>query len=263
MDLELVKRVGIAAAYKGQSVLLSHYSGGKSKIDKKGPIDLVTQADTESEKIIIGTIKNAFPDHTVLAEESGLNKGESDHKWIVDPLDGTTNFAHRLSLFAISIAFVLSGDTVVAIVLSPITGELFTAVKGKGAELNGSPINVSTAQTVSESLLVTGFPYDLMDSFNPLMTRFSNCLKASQGVRRLGSAAIDLCFVACGRFDGFWEQNLKPWDTAAGELIAREAGATVTDFSNKPFDIYKNEILATNGNVHKEMLLLLALKDME
>jgi myo-inositol-1(or 4)-monophosphatase len=261
MDLELVKRVGIAAAYKGQMVLLSHYSGGKPKVDKKGAIDLVTQADTESEKAIIGTIKNAFPDHAVLAEESGLNKGEADYKWIVDPLDGTTNFAHRLGLFAISIAFALSGDTVVAIVLSPVTRELFTAVKGKGAELNGSPINVSNAQTVSESLLVTGFPYNLIDGFNPLMTRFSNCLKASQGVRRLGSAAIDLCFVACGRFDGFWEQNLKPWDTAAGELIAREAGATVTDFSNKPFNIYKNEILATNGNVHEEMLLLLALKD--
>jgi myo-inositol-1(or 4)-monophosphatase len=261
MDLELVKRVGIAAAYKGQGVLLSHYGGEKSKVDKKGAIDLVTEADTESEKTIIGTIKNAFPDHAVLAEESGLNKGEADYKWIVDPLDGTTNFAHRLGLFAISIAFALSGDTVIAIVLSPITEELFTAIKGKGAELNGRPINVSNAQTVSESLLVTGFPYNLIDGFNPLMTRFSNCLKASQGVRRLGSAAMDLCFVACGRFDGFWEQNLKPWDTAAGELIAREAGATVTDFSNKPFNIYKNEILATNGNVHEEMLLLLALKD--
>ena len=261
MDLELVKKVGIAAAYKGQRVLLSHYNSGKSKVDKKGAIDLVTEADTESEKTIIGTLKKAFPDHTVLAEESGLNKGEADHKWIVDPLDGTTNFAHRLGLFAISIAFALSGDTVIAIVLSPVTGELFTAVKGEGAELNGRPINVSNAQTVSESLLVTGFPYNLTNGFNPLMTRFSNCLKASQGVRRLGSAALDLCFVACGRFDGFWEQNLKPWDTAAGELIAREAGGTVTDFSNQPFDIYKNEILATNGNVHEEMLLLLELKD--
>jgi len=261
MDLELVKRVGIAAAYKGQRVLLSHYRRGKFNVDKKGAIDLVTEADTESEKTIIGTLKKAFPDHTVLAEESGLNKGKSDHKWIVDPLDGTTNFAHRLGLFAISIAFALSGDTVVAIVLSPVTGELFTAVKGKGAQLNGRPINVSNAQTVSESLLVTGFPYNLIDEFNPLMTRFSNCLKASRGVRRLGSAAMDLCFVACGRFAGFWEQNLKPWDTAAGELIAREAGATVTDFSNNPFNIDKNEILATNGNVHEEMLLLLALKD--
>jgi myo-inositol-1(or 4)-monophosphatase len=261
MDLELAKKVGIAAAYKGQRVLLSHYGRGKSKVEKKGVIDLVTEADTESEKIILGTIKNTFPDHSVLAEESGLNKGKTDYKWIVDPLDGTTNFAHQLGLFSISIAFALGDDTVIGIVLNPVTGELFTAAKGKGAELNGRPIKVSNAQKVSESFLVTGFPYDLIDCFNPLMTRFSKCLKASQGVRRLGSASIDLCFVACGRFDGFWEQNLKPWDTAAGELIAREAGATITDFSNKPFNIYKKEIIATNGNVHEEMLSLLALKD--
>jgi myo-inositol-1(or 4)-monophosphatase len=261
MNLELVKRVGIAAAYKGQRVLLSHYGRGKSKIDKKGVIDLITEADTESEKTIIQTIKKAFPDHTILAEESGLNKGNVDHKWIVDPLDGTTNFAHQLGLFAISIAFALSGDTVIGIVLSPVTGELFTAVKGKGAKLNGRPINVSNSQTVSESLLVTGFPYNLIDCFKPLVTRFSKCLEASQGVRRLGSAAIDLCFVACGRFDGFWEQNLKPWDTAAGELIAKEAGATVTDFSNQPFNIYKKEILATNSHIHEEMLSLLEVTD--
>lgn len=257
MDLELVKRVGVAAAYKGQKVLLSHH-GRVSKVDKKGAIDLITEADTGSEKVIIETIQKSFPDHTILAEESGLNKGEADHKWIIDPLDGTTNFAHQLGLFSISIAFALSDDTVIGIVLSPVTGELFTAGKGKGAELNGRPIKVSNSQTVSESLLVTGFPYNLVD-FNPLLTRFSNCLKASQGVRRLGSAAIDLCFVACGRFDGFWEQNLKPWDTAAGELIAREAGAVITDFSNKPFNIYKKEILATNGKIHQEMLSLLEL----
>jgi len=261
MDLEHAKRIGIAAAYKGQSVLLSHY-GRVFKVNKKGAFDLITEADTGSEKRIIATIEKAFPDHTILSEESGLNKGKADHKWIVDPLDGTTNFAHQLGLFSISIAFSLSGDTVIGVVLSPVTGELFTAVKGKGAKLNGRPIKVSNSQPVSESLLVTGFPYDLIDCFNPLMTRFSRCLKASQGVRRLGSAAMDLCFVACGRFDGFWEQNLKPWDTAAGELIAREAGAIITDFSNKPFDIYKNEILATNGKIHKEMLSLLELKDL-
>ena len=261
MDLELVKKVGIAAAFKGQRVLLSHYGRGKSKVDKKGIIDLITEADTQSEKTIIKTIKKAFPDHTILAEESGLSKGNTNYQWIVDPLDGTTNFAHNLGLFAISIAFALGGDTVIGIVLSPVTGELFTSVKGKGAELNGHPIRVSNTQTVSESLLVTGFPYNLLDCFKSLVTRFSKCLEASQGVRRLGSAAIDLCFVACGRFDGFWEQNLKPWDTAAGELIAREAGATVTDFSNKPFNIYKKEILATNSHVHEEMISLLELKD--
>lgn len=259
MDIELVKRIGIAAAYKGGGVLLSHY-GKVSRIDKKGVIDLVTEADTESESIIIETIQNVFPDHTILAEESGLNKGDVDHQWIIDPLDGTTNFAHQLDLFSISIAFALKGETVFGLVLNPITRELFTAVKGKGASLNGRPIGVSRSTAVSESFLVTGFPYNLRDFFDPLLARFSNCLKASQGVRRLGSAAIDLCFLACGRFDGFWEQNLKPWDTAAGELIAREAGAIVTDFSNEPFTIDKTEILATNGKIHKEMLSLLKIE---
>jgi myo-inositol-1(or 4)-monophosphatase len=260
MDLELIKRVGIDAAYKAGRVLLSHY-GRISRIDKKGDIDLVTEADTGSEKVIIDTIQKAFPNHTILAEESGLNRGEFGHKWIIDPLDGTTNFSHQLGIFSVSIAFSLNDQTVFGVVLNPETRELFTAGKGKGASLNGRQIRVSNSPSVSESLLVTGFPYNFKDVFDPLLTRFSNCLKASQGVRRLGSAAIDLCFLACGRFDGFWEQNLKPWDTAAGELIAREAGAVVTDFSNKPYAIDKKEILATNGKIHKEMLLLLEIKD--
>ena len=260
MDLELIKRIGIAAAYKGGGVLMAHF-GKISKIDKKGAIDLVTEADTESESAIIDIIKNVFADHTILAEESGLNKGDADHQWIIDPLDGTTNFAHQIGLFSISIAFSLKGETVFGLVLNPLTRELFTAVKGKGASLNGRQIAVSKVTTVSDSFLVTGFPYNLRDHFEPLLTRFSKCLKVSQGVRRLGSAAIDLCFLACGRFDGFWEQNLKPWDTAAGELIAREAGAIVTDFSNKPFTIDNKEILATNGKIHKEMLSLLTIED--
>jgi myo-inositol-1(or 4)-monophosphatase len=260
MDLELVRRVGIAAAYNGGRVLMSHF-GNVSRIDKKGVIDLVTEADTESEDAIINTIKNVFADHTILAEESGLSTGDSDHRWIIDPLDGTTNFAHQIGLFSVSIAFALKGETVFGLVLSPLTRELFTAVKNRGASLNGRRIAVSQVAAISDSFLVTGFPYNLRDHFDPLLTRFSKCLKATQGVRRLGSAAIDLCFMACGRFDGFWEQNLKPWDTAAGELIAREAGAIVTDFSNKPFTIYKKEILATNGKIHKEMLSLLKIED--
>jgi len=262
MDLERVKKIGMAAAYKGGGVLLSHF-GRVSKIDKKGAIDLVTEADTGSERAIIETIQNVFPDHSILAEESGLSKGDTDHQWIIDPLDGTTNFAHQIALFSISIAFALAGETVFGLVLNPITRELFIAVKGKGASLNGRPIRVSKSTSVSESFLVTGFPYNLRDLFDPLVIRFSNCLKVSQGIRRLGSAAIDLCFMACGRFDGFWEQNLKPWDTAAGELIAREAGAIVTDFSNEPFTIDKTEILATNGKIHEEMLSLLAIEDTE
>jgi myo-inositol-1(or 4)-monophosphatase len=258
MDLEFVKRIGIAAAYKGGSVLQS-YRGRVSIVNKKGAIDLVTEADTGSEKAIIETISNAFPDHAILAEESGLKEGEKDFTWIVDPLDGTTNFAHQLDLFSISIAFAVEKDIVIGIVLVPTTGELFTAMKGHGAALNGRPVKVSDAETVSESLLVTGFPYDKITIHDPLIKRFSNCLKASQGIRRLGSAALDLCFVACGRFDGFWEQNLKPWDTAAGVLIAEEAGAVITDFSNRSFTIDKKEILVTNGNIHKEMLSLLDL----
>jgi myo-inositol-1(or 4)-monophosphatase len=258
MDLENLKKIGVAAAFKGGNELRSYY-GKLSGIGKKGAIDLVTVADTRSEEIIIDTIKKAFPDHTILAEESGLNQGDADHLWIIDPLDGTTNFAHNLDLFSISIAYAFKRKVVLGIVLSPETRELFTAMQGRGSDLNGRPLSVSDSKTVSDSLLVTGFPYNIKDIIDQAMTRFSNCLKASQGVRRLGSAAIDLCYVACGRFEAFWEQNLKPWDTAAGELIAREAGAVVTDFSNNPFTIDHTDILATNGSIHQEMLELLNL----
>ncbi|MBT8358051.1 MAG: inositol monophosphatase [Deltaproteobacteria bacterium] len=260
MDLDPIKRVAVAAAYKGARVIMPFY-GRLSKINKKGAIDLVTEADTESEKIIIETIRTVFPDHSILAEESGLNHENSESKWIIDPLDGTTNFTHQLGLFAVSIAFASNGIVKVGVVFNPVSGELFTAIKDSGATLNGRRIKVSKVNTVSESLLITGFPYNHKKIIKALMSRFSNCLRASQGVRRLGSAALDLCFVSCGRFDGFWEQNLNPWDTAAGALIAQEAGATITDFSNMPFDIYQKEILATNGKIHQEMLSLLELKD--
>jgi myo-inositol-1(or 4)-monophosphatase len=253
MELDIIKRVGLSAVLKGSTVLRSYF-GKVKNISKKGVIDLVTEADMNSEKVIIETIKNVFPEHSILAEESGLNDQTSKYQWIIDPLDGTTNYAHQVGLFAISIAFAMDQDIVFAIVLNPITEELFIAAKGKGAMLNNQAIEVSKVQKISESLLVTGFPYNLKSMFNPLMKRFSNCLSAAQGVRRLGSAALDLCFVACGRFDGFWEQNLQPWDTAAGALIAREAGAIVTDFSNQYFTIDQKEILATNGKIHEELL---------
>lgn len=258
MDLELVKKVGFAAAYKGASVLNSSF-GKISHINKKGAIDLVTEADTVSEQTIIQTIRNTFPKHTILAEESGLVEGDSNFQWIIDPLDGTTNFAHHLNMFSNSIAFALKREIVFGIVLIPAANELFSATAGNGATLNGRPIGVSSISNVSESLLVTGFPYDFKAILNPILTRFSNCLNASQGVRRIGSAAIDLCFVACGRFEGFWEERLQPWDTAAGFLIAQEAGAVVTDFSDQPFTLDKKEILATNGRIHKEMLGLMEL----
>ena len=224
MDFEYVRRIGVAAAFKGGSLLRSHL-GKISHINKKGAIDLVTEADIGSEKRIIETIHSRFPDHSIMAEESGLTPGEERCQWIIDPLDGTTNFAHRIPLFAVSIAFAFEGEVVIGVVLNPMSGELFTAIKGGGADLNGRSISVSATESVSESLLVTGFPYNFSEMLNPLMRRFTRCLKAAQGVRRLGAASLDLCFIGCGRFDGFWEENLKPWDTAAGMIIAREAGS--------------------------------------
>ncbi len=256
MDLLLARQVGIAAARKGAEILSARF-GRIKRVDKKGAIDLVTEADTASEAVIVATIKKAFPDHSILAEERGLIGKDTAHQWFVDPLDGTTNYAHQVPLWAVSIGFAVRGEPVLGIVLNPVAGELFTAARGMGAALNGRPVRVSRSQAVSESLLVTGFPYDFQRIMGPVMARFARCLRASRGVRRLGSASLDICFVACGRFDAFWEQGLNPWDTAAGVCIASEAGGIITDFSNRPFDLKKNEILVANPNIHAEMLSLL------
>ena len=260
MDLEHAKRVGIAAVYAGARVVRDRF-GNISQIDKKGAFNLLTEADTESEKKIITTIREAFPDHAILAEESGASEGTGGYQWLIDPLDGTTNYAHQLPFFSISIALAVRDEIVLGLVLNPMDGELFSAISGTGAELNGKPIKVSTTPSVFESLLVTGFPYDVNEIVKPVMNRFSVLQQGSQGVRRLGSAALDICYVACGRFDGFWEQDLKPWDKAAGAIIAAEAGAAITNFSNRPFSIKQNEILVTNGKIHQEMLSLLNLQD--
>jgi myo-inositol-1(or 4)-monophosphatase len=258
MNLETITKTGIRAAQKGAEAI--RLLAGKIHIRKKGDIDLVTEADTGSEKAIIRIISERFPDHSILAEESGGKEGNPGCQWIIDPLDGTTNFAHGLNHYAISIAFALDQEVVSGIVLHPEIDDLFTAQKGKGATLNGKPISVSSASSVSESLLVTGFPYNFKEILPAVLERFTNCLCAARGIRRFGSAALDLCYVACGRFDGFWEQNLKPWDTAAGYLIASEAGAMVTSFGDRPFTLADKEILATNGKIHQEMIALLRLK---
>lgn len=260
MDLEYVQRIAIAAAIKGAEVLHS-FLGNINSVSKKGAIDLVTEADKESERVIIETIQGRFPDHTILTEERGLLEGDKGCQWVVDPLDGTTNFVHELGIFSVSIAFVLNGETVIGIVMSPAAGELFACIKGGGSSLNGRRIKVSGTEKVSDSLLGTGFPYNVQKDPAPILARLGSCLTAAQGIRRLGSAALDLCYTACGRLDGFWEQGLNPWDTAAGELIAREAGAVVTDFTNTPFSVDKKEILATNGKIHESMLQLLKLSD--
>ena len=258
MDLAPCKQTAIAAAYKAAEILRARF-GNISHIQKKDAVEIVTEADTESEKVIISTIGDRFPEHSILSEESGLNDRTDEFRWVIDPLDGTVNFAHQLPIFCISIGLTYRADIVLGVVLNPVDGQLYTALRGQGAQLNGRSIQVSKATAVSESLLVTGFPYHMNEIFEPIMTRYGNCLQVSQAVRRLGSAALDLCYVACGRFEGFWEQRLKPWDTAAGALIASEAGATVTTFSNQPYQLENQEILVTNGHIHKEMLGLLEL----
>jgi myo-inositol-1(or 4)-monophosphatase len=248
----------VAAADRAGEIL-RNYWGRSHTVEKKGAIDLVTEADLASESAIVQLIRAVYPDHTILAEESGVTPGTDAYEWIIDPLDGTTNYAHHLPEFSLSIAFALEGDVVFGVVLIPVTGELFCGTRGEGATVNGLPIRVSSTKILGESLLVTGFPYNLQSIIGPLIRRFERCLTAAQGVRRLGSAALDLCYVACGRFDGFWEQNLAPWDTAAGMVIAQEAGATISDFSNGPYSIEKTEILATNGLIHQEMTAVLTL----
>jgi len=260
MDIEEAKRVGIEAIYRAARVLRNHF-GRISQINQKGAFDLVTEADTESEKQIMETIRKAFPDHAILAEESGANKGTAEYQWLIDPLDGTTNYVHQLPFFTIAIALAVRDKIELGLILNPMDGELYSAIAGNGAELNGKPIKVSSIASVCNSLLVTGFPYDFNEIVEPAMKRFSVFQQASQGVRRLGSAALDLCYVACGRFDAFWEQNLQPWDKAAGAIIAAEAGAVITDFSNQPFSINQEEILVTNGRIHEEMLSLLKIEE--
>ncbi len=261
MNLDRIKQIGVRAAYRAGKIL-SHHFGKPLNISKKGIMDLVTEADVASEASIIETIREAFPEHGILAEESGASGDAQAGLWIIDPLDGTTNFAHKLPIFAVSIAFQHNDDILFGTILNPISGELFTAVKGSGALLNGEPITVTQTACVDESLLVTGFPYTVRDKFpTQQMASFGRCLTAAQGIRRLGAAALDLCFVACGRFDAFWEENLKPWDTAAGMLIVTEAGGCVTDYSGDPYQITDKELLATNQHIHKEMVDLLNIED--
>jgi myo-inositol-1(or 4)-monophosphatase len=258
MNLNEIFQVAIAAAYQS-GLILNKYFGQLKQVEKKGAIDLVTEADLLSEKTVKKIIQRQYPDHGIIAEESGVRTTNTPYEWIIDPLDGTTNYAHQIPIFAVSIAFVINRYPVVGVVFNPVSQDLFTAIKGQGADYNRQSIKVSQTKLLSESVLVTGFPYNLREIINPLITRFSTCLQWAQAVRRLGAASLDLCFVASGRFEGFWEQNLKPWDTAAGMLIAQEAGANITNFSNEPYHYEMPEIVATNGFIHQELLRCLCI----
>lgn len=248
----------IETARDAGRVLLEKF-GRIESVTKKGDINLVTEADLASEALIVERIKSHFPRHAILAEEAGnavVTGEDGGHKWIIDPLDGTTNYAHGYPCFCVTIALEHEGEVVLGVTYDPTRDELFTAEKGRGATLNGKPIRVSRTDELGNALLVTGFPYDIKhrEKFARHLTEF---LLTSRGVRRDGSAAIDLAYVACGRFDGFWEEGLNPWDVAAGKLLIEEAGGTVSYYDGSPFSIYTPPIVASNGTIHAEMLNVL------
>ena len=224
------------------------------RVTYKGIVDLVTDVDKLCEQNIINTINRRFPEHSILSEEIGGIEKSGNYKWIVDPLDGTTNFFHSYPFVSVSIAVEYKGKIIVGVVYDPVKKELFHAVKGKGAFLNNKKIHVSKVKVIGQSLLSTGFPYDLRTSSENNIENWIKFIRQAQAVRRDGSAALDLCYVAAGRFDGFWEMKLKPWDVAAGFLIIREAGGMVTDFKGSPYSIYTNHIVASNAFLHDLLL---------
>ncbi len=247
----------IETAREAGNILLEKY-GKKIDVSKKGDINLVTEADLASEKHIIERIKIQHPTHSILAEESGeaVTIGDSKWKWIIDPLDGTTNFAHSYPCFCVTLAIEYQGEIVIGVTHDPTRNETFSAERGNGASLNNKNIEVSETPILADALLVTGFPYDLSNQ-ERLAKHFTDMLLNSRAVRRDGSAAIDLAYVACGRFDGFWEEGLNPWDIAAGVLFVEEAGGKVSYYDGSKLSIYEPPICASNGKVHDEMLRIL------
>jgi myo-inositol-1(or 4)-monophosphatase len=224
-------------------------------VSYKGVIDLVTEIDHISERYLLEEIGRRWPGSTVLAEESGLASGTSEHSWYVDPLDGTVNYAHHIPIFSVSLAYAVNGQVKLGTVYDPMRDEMFSAERGKGAHLNGKPIQVSSTSELQKSLLVTGFPYDAWDTDRDNFDNFVRFSKLTQGVRRLGSAALDACWVAAGRFDGFWEIALNPWDVAAGGLIAEEAGAVVTNIHDAPdYLSIPQSIIAATPEIHALIL---------
>jgi len=235
-------------------------SRGTFEIRKKGTIDLVTEVDVAVEKMVRALIAERYPDHDVLGEElGGPGAGEgSRHCWICDPLDGTTNFAHGLPLFCSTIALEVDGELRVGAVYDPTRDELFTAIRGGGAFLNGEPIRVSSAATLIDSLLVTGFPYSVQEKLEEMLGLFGSFLSKARAVRRLGSAALDMCYVAAGRLDGFWEEGLNAWDIAGGVLIVQEAGGRITSLDGSPFVLRSGRLIASNGLLHDQMRAVIA-----
>ena len=246
------KKVAVEAALKGGS-LIKRSVGKVAKISYKGRDNIVTDVDKASERMIIKIIRSHFPGHSILSEEKGAIGRGSEYKWIVDPLDGTTNFAHAFPFFCVSIALEISGEVILGIVYDPMRDELFSAVPGAGAYLNGRKISVSGVKKLSGAFVATGFSYGNKRK-DKNIPNFRRILMQTMAVRRAGSAALDLSYVACGRFDAFWEMDLKPWDSAAGYLIVKEAKGMVTKFDGTPYNPYDKNILASNGVIHSQMV---------
>jgi myo-inositol-1(or 4)-monophosphatase len=228
-------------------------------VDYKGVINIVTEADRQSEEMIVSAILGRYPDHDILAEEKDRSPKGSPYRWIIDPLDGTTNYAHGYPVFCVSIALEVDGIVQHAAVYNPMLEEMFHARRGGGAFLNGRPLRVSRTGDLSKSLLATGFPYDIRENADNNMGYFSAMAQKAQAIRRAGSAALDMAYVAAGRFDGFWELRLMPWDTAAGWLLIEEAGGRVTDLAGAPFVLDAPHILASNGRIHEPMMAAIRL----
>ena len=253
----MLKTTLINAVKAGAAELSRFFNKSFVVSNKEGINNLVTEADHASEKAILDVIKKEFPGHYILSEEAGEIIQDSSYKWIIDPIDGTVNFAHSIPLCCVSIAVEYNGEIVLASVYNPIMSELFFAEKGKGSTLNDKQIRVSKKQNVANACLVTGFPYTYLDVPNGPLQIFEKLIRKGIPVRRLGSAATDLCWVAAGRFDGFYEHKLQAWDSAGGYLIVEEAGGKVTDFKGNKFSPYQPHILATNGDIHDEMLAVI------
>jgi myo-inositol-1(or 4)-monophosphatase len=260
MNNELAGWLAVAweAADRAGEIIRANWDRPKI-IDYKGAIDLVTSVDRESERKIVEVIGRKFPDHAILAEEeTRLEKAQNQYRWIIDPLDGTTNFAHGYPQFCVSIALEQNEEIIIGLVYDPLRRECFRAVRDRGATLNGKPIRTSTTNELDKSLLATGFPYDHREHADFYLSYFKAFMTRCQGIRRGGSAALDLCYLACGRLDGFWELKLKPWDTAAGALIVTEAGGKLSDFSGNRFSIWGSETLAANSCIYSEMVKITA-----
>ncbi len=247
-----IQSIVINAARQAGEILRKNW-GQAGQIEHKGAIDLVTETDRLAEAAILTTLQAHYPDFSILAEEAGQRGDNAEQRFIVDPLDGTTNYAHAYPCFCVSIALEQQGVVTLGVIYEPLLDELYTAIKGQGAYVNGKPLFVSATNNLNDSLLVTGFPYNIRERTGNSLKYFNHLALLAQGVRRDGSAALDLCYVAAGRYDGFWELNLCPWDVAAGSLIVAEAGGRVSHIDDVGFSINGKQILATNGLIHEEL----------